>query len=72
MNRMPWPWSMEVLERMRVGVDGGVYEEVMVIVSDFKEFNVTGVDAESVTATFASIVFPASAVGIVQENVFPV
>jgi len=44
----------------------------IVIVAVFMLFSVVGVVALSVTNTFAAMVFPASAEGIVHENVFVV
>jgi len=49
-----------------------VTDSEIVIVAVFMLFSVVGVVALSVTNTFAAMVFPASAEGIVQENEFEV
>ena len=51
---------------------GGTYADITVRVPDSTLFVVSGVEAESVIMTFASTVFPASALGIVHANEFVV
>ncbi len=53
-------------------IEGAAIPWLMVIVEVCKEFTVIGTCAESVTITFAYIVFPASAAGTCHANVFEV
>ena len=59
LNRIDWPWSISVFERVSVGVVGGVYADIIVTVPDTRLFIVAGTDAPSVIATFAFTVLPA-------------